>query len=103
MLQQLDRMLSQRVMVDPRVPFRTRAVMPPAGIGWLSRVPMAADVGSAVWGLAGDGGEGPCRQLTKEVRATALAVPIAARGIAVWGADGLLARLAAMRAVLSAA
>ncbi|MEU2408657.1 hypothetical protein ABZ609_30710 [Streptomyces rubiginosohelvolus] len=90
-------------MADPGFSFRTRAVMLLAGIEWLSRVPMAADVAAAVWALAGDGGEGPWRQMTEEGRATALAVSTAARGIAVWGADGLLARLAAMRAVVSVA
>ncbi|MFE2118604.1 hypothetical protein ACFXAY_35115 [Streptomyces microflavus] len=103
MLQQLDRMLSQTVMADPGFSFRTRAVMPPAGIAWLSTVPMTDDVAAAVWALAGDGGEGPWRQMTQEDRATALAVSTAARGLAVWGADGLLNRLAAMRAVVSTA
>ncbi|KAB2588197.1 hypothetical protein [Streptomyces arboris] len=100
MLQQLERMLSQAVMADPGFSFRTRAVMPPAGIEWRSTVPMAADVAAVVWGLAGDGGEGPW---TEEDRATALAVSAAARGIGTWGTDGLLTRLAAMRAVVSAA
>lgn len=103
MLQQLDRMLGQAVMADPGFSFRTRAVMPPAGIAWLSTVPMAADVAAVVWSLAGDGGEGPWRQMTQEDRATALAISTAARGIAVWGADGFLARLGAMRTVVSAA
>ncbi|MFJ7062694.1 hypothetical protein ACIQVA_34220 [Streptomyces microflavus] len=103
MLQQLDGMLGQAVMADPGFSFRTRAVMPPAGIAWLSTVPMAADVAAVVWSLAGDGGEGPWKQMTEEDRATALAVSTAARGIAAWGADGFLARLAAMRAVVSAA
>ncbi|MFB6428849.1 hypothetical protein ACFCXC_35490 [Streptomyces microflavus] len=103
MLQQLDGMLGQAVMADPGFSFHTRAVMPPAGIAWLSTVPMAADVAAAVWALAGDGGEGPWRRMTEEDRATALAVSTAARGIAVWGADGLLDRLAAMRAVVSTA
>lgn len=92
MLQQLDGMLGQAVMADPGFSFRRRAVMLPAGIGWLSTVPMAADVAAVVWALAGDGGEGPWRQMTMEDRATALAVFTAARGIAAWGTDGLLAR-----------
>ncbi|MFD3882632.1 hypothetical protein [Streptomyces microflavus] len=91
MLQQLDGMLGHAVMADPGFSFHTRALMP-----------SAADV-AAVWSLAGDGGEGPWRQMTQEDRATALAVSTAARGIAVWGADGLLDRLAAMRAVVSTA
>ncbi|MGN2365518.1 hypothetical protein [Streptomyces luridiscabiei] len=103
MLQQLDRMLSQAVMADHGFSFHTRAVMPPAGIVWLSTVLMAADVAAAVWALAGDAGEGPWRQMTQEDRATALAISTAARGIGAWGTDGLLARLAAMRAVVSAA
>lgn len=56
------------------------------------------------------GGRGRCfldphprGRLTEEGRATVLALSVAARGIAVWGADGLLARLATMRAVVSAA
>ncbi|MFI8315590.1 hypothetical protein ACIGBK_33730 [Streptomyces microflavus] len=102
MLQQLDAMLGQAVMADPGFSFRTRAVMPPAGIGWLSTVPMAPDVAAVVWALAGDGGEGPWRQMTQEDRATALAVSTAARGIAAWGTDGFLDRLAAMRTVVSA-
>ncbi|MET8379307.1 hypothetical protein [Streptomyces microflavus] len=103
MLQQLDRMLSQAVVADPGFSFRTRALMPPAGIEWLSTVPMADDIAAAVWALAGDGGEGTWKQMTEEDRATALAVSTAARGIGVWGADGLLDRLAAMRAVVSVA
>ncbi|MFI8164529.1 hypothetical protein ACIF6I_35660 [Streptomyces microflavus] len=62
MLQQLDGMLGQAVMSDPGFSFRTRAVMPPARIGWLSTVPMAADVAAVVWGLAEDGGEGPWKR-----------------------------------------
>lgn len=103
MLQQLDGMLGQAVLADPGFSFRSRAVMPLAGIEWLSTVPMAPDVAAAVWGLAGDGGEGPWRRMTEEDRATVLAISTAARGIGVWGADGLLDRLAAMRAVVSAA
>ncbi|MEU0002712.1 hypothetical protein ABZ069_38185 [Streptomyces microflavus] len=86
----------------PRFSFRRRAVMPPTEIAWLSTVPMAADVAAVVWALAGDGGEGPWRQMTMGDRATALAVSTAARGIAAWGTDGFLARLAAMRTVVSA-
>lgn len=103
MLQQLDGMLADAVRADPAFSFRSRAVMPPAGIEWLSTVPMAEDVAAAVWGLAGDGGEGPWKGLAEEDRATVLAVSAAARGIAAWGADGLLDRLAQVRAVVSAA
>ncbi|MFB7234918.1 hypothetical protein ACFCXK_09095 [Streptomyces sp. NPDC056269] len=101
MWQMLDGMLSDAVLADPGFDLSRRAVMPPAGVAWLSSVPMSEDVAALVWGLAGDGGAGPWLRMSAEDRATAYAVSVAARGIAVWGPDQLLAHLARTRAAVS--
>ncbi|MFF2306034.1 hypothetical protein ACFVVP_26450 [Streptomyces sp. NPDC058128] len=101
MWQMLDGMLSDAVLADPGFDLSRRAVMPPAGVAWLSTVPMSEDVAALVWGLAGDGGAGPWLRMSAEDRATAYAVSIAARGIAVWGPHRLLTHLARTRAAVS--
>lgn len=57
MLQQLDGMLTNSVCADPALSFRSRVVMPSAGIEWLSTVPMADDVAAVVARSAAAGGE----------------------------------------------
>ncbi|MFC9343790.1 hypothetical protein ACFT0G_28380 [Streptomyces sp. NPDC057020] len=99
--QMLDEMLSDAVLADPAFDLRRRAVMPPADVAWLFSVPMSEDVAAPLWGLAGDGGAGPWLRMSEEDRATAYAVSAAARGIAVWGPDLLLARLARTRTAVS--
>ncbi|MFE5713452.1 hypothetical protein ACFQ7J_21885 [Streptomyces sp. NPDC056501] len=101
MWQMLAGMLSDAVLADPEFDMCRRAVMPAAGIEWLSTVPMTEDVAAVVWGLAGDGGSGPWQTLSPEDRATAYAISIAARGIAVWGSDKLLGHLTRTRTAVS--
>ncbi|MFB7411387.1 hypothetical protein ACFCZ2_29830 [Streptomyces sp. NPDC056202] len=101
MCQMLDGMLSDAVLADPGFDLSRRAVMPPAGVVWLSTVPMSEDVAALVWGLAGDGGAGPWLRMSAEDRATAHAISVAARGIAVWGTDQLLDHLARTRTAVS--
>ncbi|MDV5142895.1 hypothetical protein R1T08_00775 [Streptomyces sp. SBC-4] len=80
---------------------RSRESRTTAYVEWLSAVPMSKDVAALVWGLAGDGGAGPWLRMPEEDRATAYAISIAARGIAVWGSDRLLAHLARTRKAVS--
>ncbi|GEB57426.1 hypothetical protein [Streptomyces gardneri] len=100
MWQMLNGMLSDAVLADPDFDMRRRAVMPPAGVAWPA-TPMSEDVAALVWGLAGDGGAGPWLRMSAEDRATAYAISVAARGIAVWGPDRLLTHLARTRTAVS--
>ncbi|MFC9797228.1 hypothetical protein ACFVJI_31875 [Streptomyces sp. NPDC127584] len=101
MWQMLEGMLGDAVLADPDFDPSRRAVMPAAGVEWLSAVPMSEDVAAVVWGLAGDGGAGPWLSMGADDRATAYAISVAARGVAVWGSETLLAQLARTRAAVS--
>lgn len=100
MRQMLEGMLSDAVLADPGFDLSRRAVMPAAGVQWLSAVPMSEDVAAVVWGLAGDGGVGLWLRVPAGDPATAYATSVGP-GLAVRGSDGLLVRRARTRVMMS--
>ncbi|MFJ4777997.1 hypothetical protein [Streptomyces sp. NPDC088762] len=99
MRRQVSGLLHEPVLADPGLSPHRRAVMEPAGIGWLE-ASMEEAVQDAVWALAGDGAA-PRFAPDNAQWSTGFAVSAVARCVAVYGKETTMRRLYRIRSTVS--